>query len=208
MIRWRSRLSLVFVLVLSAIAAAGLAEAGLGERHGDRRPTASCSRHPGGLDLTATRSGTLVGPAWRLVEAADGYDVWRTDRDVARTRISVHGSDGNHMIRFRVDRAYPSHFEVCRVRLFGGHQIDQIVPQPHNDDTTFASEIFANDGTLWVGFDVGSRDVVTVRVHIEQQATPDTSYEFAVSLCGSTPDAAEAGSGAPRCSASDPPGHG
>lgn len=154
-------------------------------------------------DLTATAQGFAADTAWSMErvgspsgDAGRTFEIWRTDRDVAQTVLETPPEGGGQSLVFRLDNAYPSHFEECEWRLRNRGSIPLAAPyvvvRALNPDTTFASTIFANDGALWLdlgdGFPISqinpNQDKAgSLRVHVEQIATPNSLYEFEVAIC-------------------------
>lgn len=160
--------------------------------------TWNCAGADGGGDLTATPVDWAGHAGLELVEATvpPGFDIWRTNKDVAETVIVSPAALAVTNVAFRIDNAYPSHYEECAWQLGNIGTVPLAVPyavvRATNPDTTFASTIFAEDGVLWVDLHdgvptaqvnpQGTADGV-LRIHVEQIAQQDDLYEFEVDVC-------------------------
>ena len=156
----------------------------------------SCGGTVAGGDLTASAVGLVAPPEWVLQDSYPAFGVWKTDIDVAETIIDVAAGPGVTQVVVGIDKAYPSHYEQCEWGIRNAGSIPLAAPyvviRTLNQATTFASGIFNEDGALWVdlgnGFPVAQIDphqteTGILRIHVEQIATQDTSYEFELTVC-------------------------
>lgn len=147
-------------------------------------------------DLTATAVGFVGPPEWVQLGSNPAFEVWDTGRDVANTVIESAMGPRVTDVVFRIDNAYPSHYEECEWEIGNVGSIPLAAPyaviRALNSETTFASAIFAGDGVLWVASSDGipatqinpqQRKSGSLRIHVEQIAAQDARYEFEIAFC-------------------------
>lgn len=163
----------------------------------------SCTDTGSSADITALPVDSPGLPGWGYLGQGfippgfePRYEIWQTDMDVAETVIEAPPGLGVDHIVFRIDNAYPSHYEDCEWGLGNIGTIPLAVPyvviRALNPDTSFASSIFAEDGVLWVDFRNGfpltqvnpqQSEHGSFFIHIEQIAEQDASYAFEIAVC-------------------------
>ena len=163
----------------------------------------SCTDTGTSADLTASPVGWPAPSDWSHLGTGfipPGFDprfeIWQTDRDVATTVLEQPPGLGVDHIAFRIDNAYPSHYEDCEWGLGNIGSIPLAVPyvviRALNAETGFASTIFAEDGALWIDFRNGfpltqvnpqQSEHGSFRIHVEQIAEQDANYAFEIAVC-------------------------
>ncbi|MDJ0954188.1 MAG: hypothetical protein QNJ81_10965 [Acidimicrobiia bacterium] len=163
----------------------------------------SCTDTGMSADLTALPIGVPAPQAW--IDLGTGFappgfqnpfQIWQTTEDVAQTHIDAPPGLGVTTVVFRIDNAYPSHYEDCEWGFGNIGSIPLAAPyvvvRALNPETTFASTIFAEDGALWIDFSNGfpvaqinpeQSERGSFRIHVEQTADQNDSYAFEISVC-------------------------
>lgn len=159
---------------------------------------------PGGGDTTARPFGVAPGDAaWAyqgspMSQGLTQFTKWETNKNVAHAVTDWTLYESQATVHYY--GTYPSFYDDCEMEFTNSGSIPIAVPylviegQP---GTQLASDIFAEDGHLWVEWSGESPpnpqvdpavlppDVVTgsLKVHVEQVAAETTDYSFSLSVC-------------------------
>lgn len=154
-------------------------------------------------DFTVRPPGSYGDPAWAQEtfggESNQGtlYDIWRTNKNVAHLTVAPV-QIGDPSITLEWFETYPSYYDDCQLEFRNTGSVPIAVPylviEPL-DGTTLASDVFANDGDIWVEwggqptvdqldpFTPNDRATTSLKMHVEQLADPESSYGFTVTVC-------------------------
>lgn len=159
---------------------------------------------PGGGDSTATPPDFEAPDEWAFDvddESTLGtpFWVWETNKNVAYRAAPVFNADRTE-VELTWFNTYPSFTEDCEMEFENTGTMPIGVPYlviMPGEGTTLASDIFANDGEIWVDWsggtppnpqiDPGEGETASLKLHVEQIAqqdrTGDGAYTFWVQVC-------------------------
>lgn len=167
-------------------------------------PTFQLFPGPGGGDTTARPYGVPPGDAaWYnqgspFSQKLTQYTKWETNKNVAFAETDWTALEPVASVSYF--NTYPSFYDDCEMEFTNAGSIPIAVPYlviEGADGTTLASDIFAEDGDIWVEWSgetppnpqvdpIGiPPSIVTgsLKVHVEQTADEGTDYAFEVSVC-------------------------
>ncbi len=159
---------------------------------------------PGGGDITATEPGFVAPPEWSgptpdESTAGTPFWVWETNKNVAHRAVPAF-LDDNRTVELMWFNTYPSFTGDCEMEFRNTGTLPIAVPYlviMPGEETTLASDIFADDGEIWIDWssgtppnlqiDPGERETASLKLHVEQSAeqdrTGDGAYTFLVQVC-------------------------
>ena len=171
-----------------------------------QNPDFQVNSHGGG-DHTATRPNYPGQPGWASNPVADtstgGTDflVWETNKNVAYFEGPVFSSD-RKTVTLTWKNTYPSFFDDCEMEFNNFGSIPIAVPYlviEAGPDTVLASDMFAEDGDVWVDWtgqtppnvqidpEQAARIVGSLKMHVEQPAEQgrvgEGAYTVSVTVC-------------------------